>query len=112
VTFIATTAAITWIFGRSGALFGGDPLYHVLAGGLLLGSIYMATDYSTSPITAKGKIIMGVGCGLLTAVIRLFTTSPEGVSYSILIMNAVTPLIDRYTAPVVFGGEKPRGTDR
>jgi electron transport complex protein RnfD len=109
VAYVATTFVITWILGRDGVLFSGDPLYHILSGGLLLGAVFMATDYSTSPVTAKGKLIMGTGCGLITAVIRLFTTSPEGASYSILIMNAVTPLIDRYTAPYVFGGEKPLG---
>ena len=111
VSFIGTVAVLSWAFGRKDMFFGGDPLFHLLSGGLLLGAIYMATDYSTSPVTSKGKLIMGAGCGFLTVVIRLFTTSPEGVSYSILIMNAATALIDRYTVPAVFGGEKPRGSD-
>ena len=79
---------------------------HVLAGGLLLGAFFMATDMVTSPITVKGQIIMGVGCGLLTFLVRLKGGPPEGVSYSILIMNAVTPLIDRYTVPRRFGESK------
>ena len=66
----------------------------------------MATDYASSPVTPKGQLIMGVGCGLLTAIIRLYGGYPEGVSYSILLMNIVTPLIDRYTAPVKFGEVK------
>ena len=107
--FVGTTALLAWVFGSQAALFAGDPLLHVLSGGLLLGAIFMATDYSTSPVSGKGKLIMGAGCGLITVVIRLFTKSPEGVSYSILIMNAVTPLIDRYTVPAAFGGEKQRG---
>ena len=107
--YIGSVALFSWMLGKNGSLFGGDPLFHVLSGGLMLGAIFMATDYCTSPVTKTGKLIMGAGCGILTVVIRLFTTSPEGVSYSILIMNAVTPLIDRYTVPAPFGGEKPRG---
>ncbi|MBE3102534.1 MAG: RnfABCDGE type electron transport complex subunit D, partial [Firmicutes bacterium] len=64
---------------------------------------YMATDYASSPVTSKGQIIMGVGCGVLTAVIRLYGGYPEGVSYSILLMNVLTPLIDKYTMPRIFG---------
>lgn len=95
--FIGTVAVFTFIFG-------GDPLFHVLAGGLLLGAFFMATDMVTSPVTKRGRLIMGIGCGLITSVIRLWGGYPEGVSYSILIMNALTPLIDRYTPPVKFGG--------
>lgn len=105
VAFIGTLALVTWIFGGE-TLFSGNFMYHVLAGGLMLGAFFMATDYSTSPVTRKGKIIMGVGCGLLTAVIRLYAGYPEGVSFAILLMNIVTPLIDRYTVPVSFGGER------
>lgn len=102
-TYIATVAVLSFLFG------GFDPymmVYHVLAGGLFLGAIYMATDYSTSPMTAKGQIIMGIGAGILTAVIRFFGGYPEGVSYSILLMNIATPLIDRYTMPRKFGEVK------
>lgn len=101
--FIGTVGLITWIFGGKG-LFAGDFLYHILAGGLLLGAFFMATDYTTSPVTLQGRIVMGIGCGLLTAVIRLYGGYPEGVSYSILLMNLAVPLIDRYIVPNSFGG--------
>lgn len=105
LTFIASTALVTWIFGGR-TLFTGDWLYHILSGGLMIGAFFMATDYATSPVTFKGRIIMGVGCGILTAIIRLYTGYPEGVSYAILLMNICVPLIDRYTVPKSFGGEK------
>ena len=78
------------------------PIYHLLTGGMLLGSIFMATDYVTSPMTHKGMFIYGVGIGLLTIIIRVFGAYPEGMSFAILIMNAVTPLINRYCKPVRF----------
>jgi len=78
-------------------LFGKDPVFHLFSGGLMLGAFFMATDIVTSPITKRGRILFGAGCGVLTALIRLFGSLPEGVSYSILLMNACTPLIDRYT---------------
>jgi len=77
--------------------------YHVFGGGLMLGAIFMATDYVSSPVSKKGKIIFGIGCGVLTMLIRLYSSSAEGVSYSILFMNVATPLIEKYTAPRVFG---------
>ncbi len=84
------------------------PFVHVLSGGVILGACFMATDYVTSPITAKGKIIFGIGCGVLTMLIRTAPTGsyPEGVSFAILIMNAFTPIINRYTQPKVFGAKK------
>ncbi len=94
--FIGTVAVFTFVFG-------GDPLFHVLAGSLLLGAFFMATDMVTSPMTGRGRLIMGIGCGLITSVIRLWGGYPEGVTYAILIMNALTPLIDRYVRPVRFG---------
>lgn len=103
VIYIGTVALLSWILGPDGFLTG-DPLFHVLAGGLLLGAIFMATDYTTSPITRKGAIIYAVGCGLLTVIFRLYTNMPEGVSYAILLMNTAVPLIDRYTVPKPFGG--------
>ena len=90
VSYIATTFVLT-------AIFETTPIYSVLSGGLLLGAIFMATDYVTSPLTAKGKIIFGIGCGAITAVIRIFGSNAEGVSYAILFMNVLTPLIDRAT---------------
>lgn len=97
LTYIGTVAVLT-------ALGGQDPLYHVLSGGLFLGAFFMATDYVTSPLTRKGKIIFGLGCGIITSLIRLFGGMTEGVSFSILLMNIVTPHIDRWTMPVPFGG--------
>ena len=99
---IGTVAVLTWIFGPAG-LFTGDPLFHVLAGGLMLGAFFMATDMVTIPMTVKGQIIFAVGAGALTALIRLAGGYPEGVCYSLLLMNAVTPLIDRFTKPRIFG---------
>lgn len=80
--------------------------YHVLGGGLILGAFFMATDYATSPITDKGKVIYAIGAGILTIMIRKIGGYPEGVSYSILIMNIITPLIDKYVTPSLFGGVK------
>lgn len=105
LSFIGTVALLTWIFGGDG-LFNGDFLYHVLSGGLILGAFFMATDYTTSPVTRKGKFIMGVGCGLITVVIRLYANYPEGVSFAIILMNILVPLIERYTIPRSFGGGK------
>jgi electron transport complex protein RnfD len=85
-----------------------DPTIHVISGGLMLGALFMATDYVTSPITGRGKLIFGVGCGALTVIIRLFGAYPEGVSFAILLMNAATPLIDRYTQPGVFGAVRKK----
>ena len=84
-------------------------LYHVLSGGLLLGAFFMATDYATSPITRTGRIIFGIGCGLLLFVIRAFANYPEGCSFAILFMNVATPLIDRFTMPRPFGEVKKHG---
>lgn len=102
VTYIATTGLFTFVFGRQG-LFTGDWLFHILSGGIVLGAFFMATDYVTSPLTHKGQIIFGLGCGVLTAVIRLWGGYPEGVSYAILMMNAATPIIDRFTKNRVYG---------
>ena len=85
-------------------LFGVNPVYELLGGGLMLGAFLMATDYTTSPITEKGKIIFGLGCALITMVIRVFGSYPEGVSYSILLMNIITPHINRMVRNKAFGG--------
>jgi electron transport complex protein RnfD len=100
-SFILTVALFTWIFGGA-----GDPIYHILTGGIILGAFFMATDYATSPVTTKGKIIMGVGCGIVTSIIRLYANYPEGVSFAIVLMNILVPLIDKYTIPKPFGGER------
>lgn len=101
-TYILTVAVLTFVFGGE-TLFTGNALYHILSGGLLLGAFFMATDYVTTPCTQKGQIVFGIGCGILTAVIRLWGGYPEGVTYSILLMNVATPLIERYTMPKRFG---------
>ncbi len=87
-------------------LFGGDGLYQILTGGVMLGAFFMATDYSTSPMNQAGRLIYGIGCGLMTVIIRFFGSYPEGASFSILFMNVVTPLIDRYTVRRVYGTGK------
>ena len=85
------------------AVLGTDPVMQILSGGLFLGAIFMATDYVTSPITNKGKVIYAIGCGVITVLIRQFASLPEGVSYSILLMNILTPHIENATMPRVFG---------
>jgi Na+-translocating ferredoxin:NAD+ oxidoreductase subunit D len=102
VTYIFTTAAFAYVFGGKG-FFNCDWLFHILSGGLILGAFFMATDYVATPLTVKGQLIFGVGCGLLTAVIRIWGGYPEGVSYAILMMNATTPFIDRYTKNRIYG---------
>ena len=102
VLMIGTVGILTWIFGPAG-LFTGDPLFHMMAGGLILGAFFMATDMVTIPITVKGQVIFAVGAGLITVLIRLLGGYPEGVCYSILLMNAVVPLIDRLVKPNKFG---------
>ena len=101
--YIGTVAVLTLILG------GFDfnlMLYHLFAGGLMLGAFFMATDYASSPINPRGQMIFAFGCGLLTTVIRFYGGYPEGVSYSILLMNVAAPLIEKYSGPRVFGGGK------
>lgn len=98
--YIGSVAILTFAFSGFNASMIS---YNVLAGGLMLGAFFMATDYSSSPVSKKGQIIYAVGCGILTAVIRYYGGYPEGVSYSILLMNVATPLIDKYISPKVFG---------
>ncbi|MCM8795484.1 MAG: RnfABCDGE type electron transport complex subunit D [Candidatus Omnitrophica bacterium] len=102
IPYILTVGLFAYIFGGK-TLFSGDWLFHILSGGLILGAFFMATDYVTSPLTAKGQVIFGIGCGIITSVIRLWGGYPEGVSYAILMMNAVTPIIDRYTKTRIYG---------
>ncbi|HOK41596.1 MAG TPA: RnfABCDGE type electron transport complex subunit D [bacterium] len=106
LSFILTTFIITGIFWAYKPTNYADPLFHILTGGLLLGAIFMATDMVTSPSTETGMIIFGIGCGFITAIIRLFGAYPEGVSFSILIMNGLVPLIDKLTKPKRFGLQK------
>jgi electron transport complex protein RnfD len=109
VFYIGTAVFLGWLLpvkvlpDKPPVWMAGDPLFDAMSGGLLLGAFFMATDMVTSPITRKGNIIFGIGCGLLTAVIRVYGGYPEGVCYSILLMNTAVPLIDRFTRPRVFG---------
>lgn len=98
LSMVATVALMSFIFKE-------DPLYMILSGGLLFGAVFMATDYVTSPINWKGKLIFGIGCGLVTFVIRHFGYLPEGVSYAILLMNLFVPFINKITTPKPFGWE-------
>lgn len=108
VSYILTVAVLTFLFPQ-----GNDALtymlYNVFGGGLMLGAFFMATDYVTSPVTKKGQLIYGFGCGLLTVFIRYFGSYPEGVCYSILIMNCLVWIIDKYTKPTRFGVDKKEG---
>ena len=104
ISFIGTVFVLS-IF-TTGSLEGA--VAAILSGGLMLGAIFMATDYATTPITTKGRIIFGIGCGLVTVLIRTFGSMPEGVSYSILLMNILSPLIDRFTVPKAFGAAKEK----
>lgn len=106
VTMIATVGLLTWIFGGKAGLLTGDPILHMMSGGLILGAFYMATDMVTIPITIKGQIIFAIGAGALTVLIRLLGGYPEGVCYAILLMNCVTPLIDRVVKPVKYGARR------
>jgi len=106
LTYIAAVAFLSWAFNGSSGLFTGEALFFVLSGGLVLGALFMATDYVTSPLSDKGKIIFGISCGVLTFVIRKFSGYPEGTSYAILIMNAFVPVIDKFTHPKWFGWRK------
>lgn len=101
VTYLATVAVFS-------ALFGRDPLFDLLSGGLMLGAFFMATDYTTSPLYWKGRIVFAIGCGVLTMLIRTFGSLPEGVSYSIILMNILTPLIERALKPKAFGTVKEK----
>ncbi len=108
VCYILTVFILTCLFKATGiaAAANRQPVYELLTGGLMLGAFFMATDYASSPVTPKGQVIMGIGCGVLTTLIRIFGGYPEGVSYSILLMNLCVPLIDRYTRPTIFGAIK------
>ena len=105
ICFIGTVAVLSFF---SGGFDLNYVAYQVMGGGLVLGAFFMATDYSTTPMTDKGKVVFAIGCGLITFLIRQFANYPEGVSFSILVMNCLTPLIDRFTAAKPFGGIKPK----
>ena len=106
VAYIATVAILTLIAAPAGISGVDYMLYNVFGGGLMLGAIFMATDYATSPVTKPGQLIFGIGCGLITCFIRRFGSYPEGVCYSILIMNCTTWLLDKYIRPTIYGAPK------
>lgn len=109
VSFLATVAFITWAFGGKDpqtaklVLFSGDPIIHLLSGGLMLGAFFMATDYVTGPSLRSAQVVFGIGCGLITSLIRLKGGFPEGVMFAILLMNCFAPLIDRSMRAKPFG---------
>ena len=103
--YLGTVALVTLIFSKTGAPVAWM-LYSLFSGGVMLGAIFMATDYATSPATPMGQIVFGIGCGILTVIFRYFGLFPEGVTYAILIMNALVWFIDRHTAPRRFGVRK------
>ena len=105
LAYIGAVAVLTLVFHKTDAPVQWM-LYSLLSGGLMLGAIFMATDYATSPATPKGQLVYGVGCGVLTVIFRYFGIFPEGVTYAILLMNALVWIIDRFTAPKRFGTKK------
>ncbi len=105
VAYIGTVAVLTLVFHKTDNALSWM-LYSLFSGGLMLGAIFMATDYVTSPVTKRGQIIYGVGCGVLTVLFRYFGLFPEGVTYAILLMNLCVWTIDRYTAPRIYGHKK------
>ncbi len=105
-SYLGTVALLSWIFGGTDGLFSGKPFFHLLTGGVILGAFFMATDMVTTPVTFRGRLLFGTGCGIITMIIRRFGGYPEGVSYSILLMNLTTPLLDRYTKPKILGTKK------
>jgi len=109
VTILLTVTAFTGILWGVDPTKYADPLFHLLTGGLMLGAIFMATDYVTSPMTAKGMVIYGIGIGVITVLIRVWGAYPEGVSFAILIMNAFVPLLNKYIKPKRFGKEVKHG---
>ncbi|MPN53042.1 Electron transport complex subunit RsxD [bioreactor metagenome] len=109
VTIIATVMIMTGIFWLIDPTKYADPIFNILTGGILIGAIFMATDYVTSPMSTKGMVIYGIGIGVITVLIRYFGAYPEGISFAILIMNATVPLINMYFKPVRFGKEVKNG---
>lgn len=112
VAFIGTVALISLCIPQLGLTNFETMAYHVFSGGLMLGAIFMATDYTTSPVTPNGRLIFGVGCGLLTVLIRYLGAYPEGISFAIMIMNLLVWYIDRATMPKVFGQRKVKNADK
>jgi electron transport complex protein RnfD len=107
IGYLGSFALLAWLLPTQGSV-----VFHVFAGGLMLGAFFMATDWVTSPVTKKGRWIFGIGCGVITIIIRIWGGYPEGVSYSILLMNVFTPVIDRLTKERIFGEVKKKGVKK
>ena len=112
IPFIATVGLLTWIFGGKDGLMTGDPLFHMMSGGLILGAFFMATDYVTGPSVRNAQIVFGIACGILTVLIRLKGGYPEGVMFAILLMNCFAPLLDRGMRSAVFGKAEAKGVKK
>ncbi len=112
VPFILTVGVVTWLFGGKEGLMSGDPIFHMLSGGLILGAFFMATDYVTGPSVRNAQIVFGVCAGILTSIIRLKGGYPEGVMFAILIMNCFAPLLDRGMRSKVFGKIEAKGVKK
>ena len=109
VFFIATLAIFTWVFRNPDAFFSGQPLFELAFGGAMLGAFFIVTDYSSSPMSTLGQIIFAIGVGALTGIIRIWATFPEGLSYAIILMNLIVPLIDKVIKPRVYGTKNING---
>jgi electron transport complex protein RnfD len=112
--YIGTVFLLTWALPvpEGAPAWAGDPIYHILSGGLFIGAFFMATDMVTTPVTPAGRAVFGFGCGLIVSLVRRYGGYPEGVAYSILLMNTATPLIDRWIRPRVYGSTTPKATPR
>ena len=112
IPFIATVGVLTWIFGGKEGLMTGDPILHMMSGGLILGAFFMATDYVTGPSIRSAQVVFGICCGILTTLIRLKGGYPEGVMFAILLMNCFAPLLDRGMRSPVFGKAEAKGVKK
>ena len=112
IPFIATVGVLTWIFGGKDGLMTGDPIFHMMSGGLILGAFFMATDYVTGPSVRSAQIVFGICAGALTTLIRLKGGYPEGVMFAILLMNCFAPLLDRGMRSPVFGKAEAKGVKK
>ncbi len=112
IPFIATVGILTWIFGGKDGLMTGDPIFHMMSGGLILGAFFMATDYVTGPSVRSAQVVFGICAGALTALIRLKGGYPEGVMFAILLMNCFAPLLDRGMRSRVFGKAEAKGVKK
>jgi electron transport complex protein RnfD len=112
IPFIFTVGVVTWLFGGKEGLMTGDPIFHMMSGGLILGAFFMATDYVTGPSVRNAQIVFGICAGILTAIIRLKGGYPEGVMFAILLMNCFAPLLDRSMRSKVFGKAEAKGVKK